>query len=504
MKKFILYGIFTLFFSYFAYSKITKGPYLTKPTQNSMTILWESDLSGKAILKYGTTVKIPHSLVVEPVDSRDNLFLYSIEIKGLKPGKKYYYQVVMKDTTVNISYFKTAPGKNSPMNFVAIGDSRSHPDVYNAISKDINHLNPDLVISMGDLVPDGSVLDQWGPNYFQPAAGLINHIPMISTVGDHDTKRDRAKNFNYFFRYTKNNNKIWFSFDYGPAHFVSLDYRGYKDTAMINWFKKDMSQSKARWKFVYLHRPSYNLGGHRSHWGAGVWPDLYREYKADIVFTGHSHLYERFYPMKPSDQPDSWPVTYITTGGAGAELYNAVKNDYVAVSRSVNHFIFIHVTSDTLKLTTYLPDMSVLDHFEMVKNKKGQYDSNYLDMVKPQEFMDAYMAFANELLIKFHQKPTDTIPATGSFEFSSKDIHEDVSFNVILSDESAKHYYIEPVKGVLKKDETFRGTIKLYAKDSCKINHIYFVPPVKLNVSFQMEDGKSGLAIGRQCRYYPQ
>ena len=501
-NKALVWVTIILIFPTIAFSKITKGPYVMHPTQTSMTVMWESDISEEAILKYGESNNLTNSLKVKPLDSRQNLFLYSVTIKDLKPQSKYYYRIVMSDSTTDIAYFTTAPTKDSPIKFVAIGDSRSDHKVYHEISELIRKISPDFIISMGDLVPNGGKFEQWGPNYFQPSADLIDHVPLISTVGDHDADYDDAENFNYFFRFSKDNEKLWFSFDYGLAHFVSLDYRGYKDSAMIAWFKKDMAQSNAKWKFVYLHRPSYNLGGHRSKWGDEVWPALYRKYKVDIVFAGHSHLYERFYPMRPSNMPDAWPVTYITTGGAGAELYSAVKHENLAVTESVNHLLSITLSSDTLKLIAYRPDMSVLDSFRIVKDNSGGYAKEYMDLIKPQEVLDAYKIFANELLLKFHQLPTETKPAVQPISFKSRGVDEDIPFSIVLSDKSAEYYYIEPVNGVLKKGGRFEGEIKLYSKKPYKIDNIYFDPPVMLNVKYRTKNGP-GTAIGRRCRFYP-
>ncbi len=502
INKFLFFGIIVLFFHTLAYSKITKGPYLTDPGQTSMTISWESDMSEKAVLKYGASNCLGNSLLVKSLDQRENLFLYSVKIEDLDPGMKYYYQVVMSDSTCAMSYFTTAPTEDASINFVAIGDSRTGHEVHQKISELIANISPDMVISMGDLVGAGGRFYEWGPHFFQPAADMIDHIPLISTVGDHDTRFDDAENFNYYFRFTEEYQKIWFSYDYGPAHFVSLDYRAYKDSAMIEWFEKDMAQSNAKWTFVYLHRPSYNVGGHRTNWGAGIWPELYRKHKVDIVFTGHSHLYERFLPMKPTNDPDAWPVTYITTGGAGASLYESIEHENLAVTESVNHLLSIQLSEDSLKLIAYRADMSLLDQFEIVKNNDGQYNSEYLDLVKPQELMDTYMIFANRLLKIFDQLPSENTAAEQSISFKSIAVDEDIIFKVILSEQSSEYYSIEPISGVLKKGETFNGIVKLYSKKPYQIDDVYFDPPVKMNVSFEMKN-LSGIAIGRQSRYYP-
>ncbi|NOY60132.1 MAG: hypothetical protein GXO75_14550, partial [Calditrichaeota bacterium] len=217
---------------------------------------------------------------------------------------------------------------------------------------------------------------------------------------------DEAVLFTHFLFPHKNHLKLWFSFDYGDAHFVALDYRYPYNDEMIEWFKKDMAASKAKWKFVYMHRPSYNLGGHRSTWGREVWPKLFSRYKVDIVFAGHSHLYERFYPIRPQSDPDAWAVTYITTGGAGASLYAAVQSPFLAFSKSVNHFVYIRTDNDSLHLKTFLTDGSVLD-----KVSWGKAENGPSFMVKSQDELDLIGMFAGAISASLERLPMKQIPA---------------------------------------------------------------------------------------------
>ena len=253
MKRVIIIYFSAVFFliSNFSNASITKGPYLINPGQTSMTIMWESNSAEEAIVRYGDNSDLELSLAVIPLAERDSLYLYRAYLGQLKTDSKYFYQIKMNDDRSKLTYFKTSPDSNSPINFIAIGDSRTGHDIHRSISDMILDLNPDFVISMGDLVGNGGNFDEWGPHFFEPAAKVINHIPVISTLGDHDTRIDDGDNFHYYLRPTTSAERLWFSYDYGPAHFVSLDYRGEDDPEMMEWFEKDMAASKAKWKFVY-------------------------------------------------------------------------------------------------------------------------------------------------------------------------------------------------------------------------------------------------------------
>ena len=96
--------------------------------------------------------------------------------------------------------------------------------------------------------------------------------------------------------------EAYYSFDISGVHFICLNShdldRGV-NSAMAQWLRADLDQTKARWLVAFWHHPPYTLGSHSSDRetqliemrqnfmpileGAGV----------DLVLTGHSHIYER-------------------------------------------------------------------------------------------------------------------------------------------------------------------------------------------------------------------
>jgi len=147
---FIIFWIIIPEISNVSQAAITKGPYLINPGQTSMTIMWESDSEEKAILRYGPNADLGNTLNLNPYAERDSLFLYRADLEQLRPGLKYSYQIKMSTDQSVISHFKTSPEVNSPIEFVAIGDSRTGHDIHRSISDMILELNPDLVIRMGN------------------------------------------------------------------------------------------------------------------------------------------------------------------------------------------------------------------------------------------------------------------------------------------------------------------------------------------------------------------
>jgi phosphodiesterase/alkaline phosphatase D-like protein len=153
--------------------------------------MWESNINTVSKLIYWESEDTKIREEVEPFDSSNHLFLYKIKLKELKENQKYFYKVITEKDTSE-SYFYTNPLKGETFKFVAIGDSRSDHKVFSTIVGAIEKISPRLVISMGDLVRKGKNFDDWSPHFFSPAKSIINHIPHISTLGDHET----AGNYN--------------------------------------------------------------------------------------------------------------------------------------------------------------------------------------------------------------------------------------------------------------------------------------------------------------------
>ncbi len=83
----------------------------------------------------------------------------------------------------------------------------------------------------------------------------------------------------------------------------------------IEWADKDLAATTATWRFAFYHYPNFNIGGHASTWGRNTVVPMFRKHGIDLAFSGHSHLYERFYPLVPLQEPKVHPITYVVTGG---------------------------------------------------------------------------------------------------------------------------------------------------------------------------------------------
>ena len=138
----------------------------------------------------------------------------------------------------------------------------------------------------GDLAPDGTGMP-YLDIFSQPSGGESGGVP--------------------------SGTEQYYSVDYGNVHVVSLDTQlSARDDAaratMMNWLTSDLSHNTRDWTIVIFHHPPYSKGtNHDSDDANGspidrpMWDmrneftPIFEQYGVDVVYSGHSHSYERSY-----------------------------------------------------------------------------------------------------------------------------------------------------------------------------------------------------------------
>jgi hypothetical protein len=478
---------------------IITDAYLIEPGKDGMIIRWEmADTNSNVYVEYGVDTTNVKYQKLKYRDGRQGAFLYDANITDLEEGTTYYYRLFANNIT-QWYHFKTYKENQESFKFVAMGDSRSNPRIFSTIMKNSNNFQPDLIISMGDLVIKGGNYSEWGEYFFSVAKDYISSTPLVSTLGDHETELDNGALFDYFLRKDEPVDKQWFSFDYGNAHFISLDYRYPNDKEMEEWFINDITTANKKWNFVYMHQPTYNFGGHRVLWGRSTWSKTFQKYNVDLVFAGHSHLYERFLPVRPSYDSNGSAVTYVTTGGAGAELYQAVLNkDILEVSESVNHYINIDIDGNTLNYQAFRMDGSLLDEFTIVKDN-GSYNSEYENSIISQELLNTVCIMNSAISSDIDKLPTDAEDGYCKIELMNF-LTEDIPFTIKLNDND-DYYGVEPIIDVLKKRGRKNLTINIKKKKDYKVEHAQLVPELRFKIIYEYNNGKDSI-IGKALNYW--
>ena len=119
----------------------------------------------------------------------------------------------------------------------------------------------------------------------------------------------------------------YYSFNLGAWHVVALNSNIPVDagSAQAAWLRNDLASSGARCTIAYWHHPLFSSGPNgNSEDMRDFWRILY-EFDAEIVLSGHDHLYERFGPQDPDGRADSARgIREFIVGTGGAILYEPV------------------------------------------------------------------------------------------------------------------------------------------------------------------------------------
>lgn len=449
---------------------ISKGPYLQAAGADTMRVMWESLTNHPGTVRFGhdgqfdqrTGPITPRQMVgVSPSKKtnvvsimtngvtviktnvvtvhRTNLFfVYQATLTNLQPGTRYSYEVEVGGHRTRTQTFKTFDPQADSVRFIAYGDSRSNPKVHRTLVGQFLAYDPEFVLHTGDLVLAAKDYGQWLRQYFEPVQGVADQVPFFAVPGNHE---EDLKNYLAYFPMRTTNR--WYSFDAGPVHVLALDYHFEKDThEQFKFARKDLLESKAPWKVVFLHYPVFDFGHHNSGWGHKYYLPLFHEAKVDLIIAGHTHLYERIRPVAPTNQLGAWAVTAITTGGGGAELHEAYPHPVQAIAISTNHFVAIEATRDRLVARTIRVDGAWIDYFEICKSG-GRQSPELLAQVYPEEQMKVAYEVGPNLLAKLASLPTNQHPAMAMITLPPlKSTPQPAELEITLAPESAKNYSI--------------------------------------------------------------
>ena len=230
--------------------EITKGPYLQDVRTDRITVMWETLTSSGSRVEYGLTDGYGSFAEGTAFLSHCDRYIHRVVLPGLATATTYYYRAQSGGLFSPGYSFRTAPGTGTPFSLALYGDNRGGPDgtrhseVVDAI---LAGGLTDLVINSGDLVfqgarcqPDGDL--GWGPEYFTPAQPLLGYVTGYISVGNHEYYNvqtepdliDPPVNFQDYFSFPDNgspdpdNRDLYYSFDYGDAHFMVLNSNYYR------------------------------------------------------------------------------------------------------------------------------------------------------------------------------------------------------------------------------------------------------------------------------------
>ncbi|XP_063894467.1 acid phosphatase type 7 isoform X1 [Helicoverpa armigera] len=328
---------------------------------NDIVVTWSTfNATGESRVQFGEGIMDREArgysqLFVDGGKLRRAQYIHTVTLKDLNYDTRYVYHVGSIYGWSDQFWFKTVPaGDNWPVRAAIYGDmgnKNAHSLSY--LQDEAQRGRFDLILHVGDFAYDmdtnNALVGDEFMRQIQPLAALV---PYMTCPGNHE----QAYNFsNYAARFSMpgRDSSLFYSFDVGSVHFVSISTEVYYFTKyglklivnQYDWLRKDLAEAnlpdnrrKRPWIVLFGHRPMYcsdsndiDCACEYTRFGLlGVYglEPLLMEFGVDVVVWAHEHSYERTWPLydnkvyngsthQPYVNPGA-PV-HIVTGSAGCQ-----------------------------------------------------------------------------------------------------------------------------------------------------------------------------------------
>lgn len=180
---------------------------------------------------------------------------------------------------------------------------------------------PDIVVFLGDMVTNGSDINQWRDFKKLIRPIVRKKIPIYPVLGNHEywgPNTQALKNVSEVFSQLKKS--PWYSVVYDSLALIfldsnSLEYADKDWDVQKRWFEKKIKEydddPNVLGIFVFAHHPPYTnsvVTGDEVSIQQAFCPAFSKSKKSLIMFSGHAHTFEKFYINNKY---------YIVSGGGG-------------------------------------------------------------------------------------------------------------------------------------------------------------------------------------------
>lgn len=355
---------------------LSRAPYLQLVSERGASIVWRTSSAAACTLGFAPPGG-PTSSIVTPAGIE-----HVVNLSGLQAATRYDYTIrcgrLLAGGTDHFVRTAPAPG-GSTVRFLAWGDSGEPTATQSAFAAMVNVQEVDLALLLGDIIyPDGRA-SYYDPRYFQVFAPLLRHTPAWAAPGNHDYPALAAYlDAWYLPTNSLTGSELFYSFDYGDIHFVSLDTNVSFSASVLDWLVADLDQTSRRWKIVFFHHTVYSCGSAHgsSTYLINLLGPIFEAHGVDLAIYGHDHDYERSFPMRARQvvdaamEPDyvdpSGPI-YVVGGAAAKPRSVSTSCTHTAYITSTPCVARVEVSGDLLTLEAVGTSGQVLDRMTLRK-----------------------------------------------------------------------------------------------------------------------------------------
>ncbi|HZB64449.1 MAG TPA: LamG-like jellyroll fold domain-containing protein [Nitrososphaeraceae archaeon] len=343
----------------------------------------------------------------------------------------FSFLVLININNIDVVYAQTTIPN---FNIAAVGDWGCNSNTDKTINS-INTQSPELILGLGDYSYESSAdcwLDALLPIY-DPNNPNANNMQI--SIGNHENSA--SEDFNTYlnaFSLTRQFGQVY-SFNFNNVHFLSMATEiSYRSGSSQNVFvKNDLAAAAANpnidWIIVYFHKPMYSSPSSCSSCSGesslrDIYHPIFDQYGVDIVLEGHTHDYQRSFPIKFNSNSKSNPIitdtnrnnyidpagqihAIVGTGGVNFHSLNS-QNSFIAFQQS-NRFGHLNIdiqNNGTNLIGKFISNEGgILDQFTISKSgiqppppSSGYHYEPFLDVNDPNDVVT--IPNAQELKLK--------------------------------------------------------------------------------------------------------
>jgi len=196
------------------------------------------------------------------------------------------------------------PIDSTSFTFVAFGDRTGGPEKGVKILEEAvemtNWLDPDLVVTVGDLVEGKTTRSEWISQH-EEFTTIMDQLEMswYPVAGNHDVYPAKRGNESNTDLYEQHFGPLIYSFDHKFAHFIVLftdEQMDYHDPSnnqnmsqeQMDWLREDLSTTDAKQIFVFLHHPRWTKDYEGCNWDQ-VHELFATDGRSTTIVGGHIH-----------------------------------------------------------------------------------------------------------------------------------------------------------------------------------------------------------------------
>jgi len=272
---------------------------------------------------------------------------------------------VLGISMVNQQLERLTNDEESPINFAVVGDIGVTKNSLDTV-RNLANYDPEIVLLAGDL--SYSTPQEW----FHFYDFFLSDIFVLLAIGNHEvlygfTSQDWLPQYGL--------TEEFYSFDYENVHFIALSTETsyHVESEQIKFLETDLKLASNNpdidWIIVFFHRPMYSdITRTLIDFRNTVQPIL-DKYEVDLVFQGHSHVYERSYPLKFNNTINDDGQIFVTVGTGGHSHHSFYKKSEWSIIQNDEDFGFLNLNlvlnGKKLRGEFITNDGRILDMFEL-------------------------------------------------------------------------------------------------------------------------------------------